>query len=174
MNRRFRFRGHPLHPAITDFPIAILPLGLLWDLVALWQGGEFWWKMAFWTLVVGLVAALPTAITGFLDYLAIDRESQAVRLATNHMMIMLTAVTLYAGRAIVQGGPEPIAGGRMAVAIGLAATGTVLLGVGGWFGGELVFRHSVGVENDGHSESDIGEVTLGTAATEDTVVRRQG
>ena len=149
MSRRVRPGNHPLHPALTDFPIALLPLALLWDIVALWQGGDFWWKAAFWTLVAGLVAALPTAVTGFLDYLSVERGGKAFNTATNHMLVMLTAVSVFAGSAIAQGGPSTVSGGRAALVVGLAATGTLLFGVGGWLGGDLVYREGVGVEATG-------------------------
>lgn len=146
MNVRMRLRGHPLHPPLTDIPIALLPLALLWDILAVWQGGDFWWKAAFWTLIAGLVAALPTAATGFLDYLKLDRTSRAFGTATTHMLVMLTAVSTFAGSAIAHGGPAAVSGGRAAVVIGLAAGGALLLGFGGWLGGELVYRRGVGVE----------------------------
>ena len=146
MNRRIRVGGHPLHPALTDYPIALLPLALLWDVVALWQGGDFWWKAAFWTLIAGLAAAIPTAVTGFLDYLSIDRSSAAFRTATSHMLVMLTAVSCFAGSAIAHGGPSDVSGGRAAAVIVLAVTGSLLFGIGGWLGGELVFGQGVGVE----------------------------
>lgn len=146
MRRRLRFRDHPLHPALTDFPIALLPLALLWDIIAVWQGGDFWWKAAFWTLIAGLIAAVPTAATGFLDYLTVQRNSRAFKTATNHMLVMLTGVSCFAGSAIAQGGPSEVSGGRAAAVIGLGAIGALLLSAGGWLGGELVYREGVGVE----------------------------
>lgn len=141
-----RVRNHPLHPPLTDLPAALLPLSLLWYLVALWRGGDFWWQAAFWTLVAGLVAAVPTAAAGFLDYLnKVERGSIAFRTATNHMLVMLTAVSLFAGSALAQGGPDAMSGGQAALVIGLAAAGALGLGIGGWLGGELVFRDGVGV-----------------------------
>jgi uncharacterized membrane protein len=140
---------------LTDVPIALLPLALVWDILAVWQGGDFWWKAAFWTLIVGLIAALPTAVTGFLDYLMLTRDSRAQRTATNHMLVMLTAVAAFAGAAIAQGGPSAASGSRAAVVVGLAAGGTLLTGIGGWLGGELVFRHGIGVELETSTESDV-------------------
>lgn len=149
MSRKLRFRGHALHPAITDFPIALLPLAFLWQLVALWQGGDFWWKAAFWTMVAGLAAALLAAITGFLDYLTMeDRKGSAFRTATNHMLVMLTGVSCFLGSLIAQGGAEQVSGTRAAVTVGFAAAGALLLMLGGWLGGELVFRHGVAVQEE--------------------------
>lgn len=146
MNRRLRIGGHPIHPALTDFPIALLPLALVWEIIALWQGGDFWWKAAFWTLIAGLVVAVPTAVTGFLDYLTLTRNSTAFKTATTHMLVMLTAVCFFAGSAVAQAGPSEISGGQAAIAVALAATGAALMGFGGWLGGELVYGEGVGVE----------------------------
>lgn len=157
MNRRMQLGGHPLHPVLTDFPLALLPLALLWDIVALWQGGDFWWKAAFWTLIAGLVAVLPTAVTGFLDYLTLERSSQALRTATSHMLVMLTAVACFAGSAVAHGGPAAVSGGRAAVVLSLAASGALLFGMGGWLGGELVYGQGVGVESPASARQAAAE-----------------
>lgn len=157
MNRRVRFGGHPLHPALTDFPIALLPLAFVWYIVALWRGGEFWWQAAFWTVIAGLVAALPTAVTGFLDYLTVKRNGAAFKTATNHMLVMLTAVSLFAGSALVQGGPDAMDGNQALLVVALAASGALLMALGGWLGGELVFRHGVGVEAHDDAEATASE-----------------
>lgn len=65
--------------------------------------------------VLGLVMALPAAISGLLDYAALPPESPAEGTATAC----------------------------------LVAAAALTLGVAGWLGGELTFRHGVGVRSDG-------------------------
>ena len=45
------------------------------------------------------------------------------------MLVMLTAVSIFTGSAIAQGGPSAVSGGRAALVVGLAATGALLFGV---------------------------------------------
>jgi len=62
---RARFAGHPLHPALVHFPIALWMAAVLWDLVGWWQSSDpLWWQMSYWCLALGLAAALPAIATG--------------------------------------------------------------------------------------------------------------
>ncbi|MGI8482794.1 MAG: DUF2231 domain-containing protein [Thermomicrobiales bacterium] len=157
MMRRRRFLGHPIHPIFTDFPIALLPLALLWEILGWVRDDGFWWKAAFWTLIAGLTATIPAAVSGFVEYFSLDPKSSAFQRATNHMMIMLTAVLLFAGTAFAQGGPSTASGGRAMLAIGLGVLGSLCLGIGGWLGGEMVFGHGVGVAPHVGTESKTHE-----------------
>src|SRR5919202_898391 len=56
--------GHPLHPMLTDVPIGCWTNALLLDLV----GGERGEDAADLLVAAGVVAALPTAISGLADW----------------------------------------------------------------------------------------------------------
>lgn len=158
--RRRRFLGHPIHPIFTDFPIALLPLALLWQILGWVQDDGFWWKAAFWTLIAGLAAAVPAAVSGFVEYFSLDSKGAAFQRATNHMLIMLTAVMLFAGTAVAQGGPSAVSGNRAMLAIGLGVLGALCLGIGGWHGGEMVFGQGVGVATHACSQSEAHDESL--------------
>jgi hypothetical protein len=112
-----RVLGHPLHPILTDFPIALWSLALFWDVLALWRG-DGWWQAGFWTLVLGLVAALGAALTGLLDSRRIAHEESAQRTLNLHMLLMGTAVTIVVGNVLVRGGDGDLSGLRAAAAVG--------------------------------------------------------
>jgi len=71
-------------------------------------------------------------------------RSSAKKRATLHLIVNLSAVTLFAVGAMIRGGApaEPVLTQQ---AIQIAAF--VLLGVGGWLGGELVAKNQIGVVN---------------------------
>ena len=139
-----RLRGHSAHPPLTDFPIALLAISLVWDIVALSSGNDTWWEIAFWSQVAGLVAVVPTALTGFIEYIVLPEGHPAAGTATRHMLVMISATLPYIGSVILRGGTEAPEGGKLALAVALNVVGLVLLLLGGWLGGELVSHHGLG------------------------------
>jgi uncharacterized membrane protein len=144
-----RLFGHPVHPILTDFPIALWSTSLLGDLMGVWQGQAVYRQFAFWAIALGLVIAVPAIVTGLIDYAAMPQGHPALKAATSHMWIMLSAATAYACSLIARIGQSSSSGLSIAIAIGLSVLGLCLLLIGGWFGGEMVFRYGVG----SHGES---------------------
>jgi uncharacterized membrane protein len=139
-----RLRGHSAHPPLTDFPIALLAISLAWDIVAISTGSDVWWQFAFWSQVAGLIVIVPTALTGFIEYIVLPEGHPASGTATRHMLVMITATLPYIGSVIARGGTAAPTGTKLVVAIALNVLGLVLLMLGGWLGGELVARHGLG------------------------------
>src|SRR5207247_10754953 len=77
MARGARFAGHPLHPAVVHFPVALWSVSLVWDALAAWTGAATWWHAGFWCLVAGLVMALPAAATGLMEFITIEDAHHA-------------------------------------------------------------------------------------------------
>lgn len=149
MNKGLRVLGHPLHAVLSDFPIALLGTSLLWDLIGLWRGEAVWWAISFWTIALGLGLAVLTAMAGAVDYAAIPPDHQANKTALRHMLLMLTAVTPYLISLLVRGRPAPPMGKSLFAVLGLELVGVLLLSVGGWYGGHLVFHYGIGSDRSG-------------------------
>ncbi|MBW3663333.1 MAG: DUF2231 domain-containing protein [Actinobacteria bacterium] len=139
------FRGHPLHPPLTDVSIGAYTVATI-AVVLGWAG----WKeelmagAGFVAVIVGLGAALPTAVTGLADFLKIPNDSGARRTGWLHLAIMVTATLLFALAAILlypgyldEGVPP---GAAIATIIAF-----VVLTAGGWVGGSLAYVHGVRV-----------------------------
>ena len=89
-----------------------------------------------------LLGALAAALPGFIDFLSISNPS-ARRIAFTHMLINLSLVAVYSINLWLRTTPSD-----SSLPILLSAMGVVLLGVSGWLGGELVFRHGIGSSRD--------------------------
>ena len=143
-----RFAGDPVHPAVVHFPLALYPATVLFDLLALTRGdGSLYTHGAFILIVGASLMALIAIVTGFAELLDIPPESRAWKLAIGHMSVQLTAATILLVSLLLRLGHiddsrPPIA------AIVCAIAGTLLLFVGGWLGGHMVFTHGVSVEPD--------------------------
>lgn len=140
---RARIAGHPLHPALVHFPLALWFFAVFCDLTGWWRDNPFWWQMGYWCLTFGVAAALPAIVTGFLDYLTLPPTSAGFNPATAHMMVMLSATTAFGASWMVRT-QAGVAVAPSVAALTLALTGAALLAVGGWLGGTLVYRYGIG------------------------------
>ena len=144
---RARVAGHPLHPALVHFPVGLWLSAVLWDLVGWWQASDpLWWQLSYWCLALGLASALPTVVTGLIEFLAIPPGEPAMDTATAHMMAMLGATFIFAASWFLRAKAEA-AGNPTMWALLLSFAGAAVLVVGGWLGGTLVYRHGVGRED---------------------------
>lgn len=153
---RLRVAGHPLHPALVHFPVALWFIAVFWDAAAWWRPDPLWWQMAYWSLASGLVLSLPVLATGLLDYLALQPGEAAIDAATAHMMAMMGATVAF-GASWMLRAADGVAAPPRTWALAAALLGAVLLAVGGWLGGTLVYRHGVGrVNGDGNGGGRAG------------------
>jgi uncharacterized membrane protein len=143
-----RFAGDPVHPAVVHFPMALYPATILFDLPALTRSdGSLYTHGAFILILGASVMALVAIVTGFAELLDIPPDSRAWKLALAHMSVQLTAVTVLVVSLLLRLGHIDDARPALA-AIVCAIAGTLLLFVGGWLGGHMVFTHGVSVELD--------------------------
>ncbi|WP_414731510.1 DUF2231 domain-containing protein [Vitreimonas sp.] len=135
--------GHPIHPMLIVFPIAFWIGALVCDLVYASNPHEDWAQAAAWLTGAGVVTALVAALAGFTDFFG-DSRIRALRDAWRHMVGNLIAVTLAAvswGVRLSEGAAEAVLPWGLTLS---AAVGVILLYTG-WKGGELAYRHRVGV-----------------------------
>ena len=138
--------GHPLHAVLSDVPVGLLGTSLVWDAVGVWRGEPVWWAISFWAVALGLAAAAAAAAAGLVDYVAIAQDDPAQATATRHMLFVLGALAPYAASLAVRGGAAAPSGTALFGILLLEGLGLLLLSVGGWYGGHLVFHHGVGRE----------------------------
>jgi uncharacterized membrane protein len=92
-------------------------------------------------LSFGILLAAPTALTGLLDWLKLEKGSPARQLATIHLFTMVTATLVFVGAWLAQR-PGYNHDEVRTLALGLGAAGEALLAAGGYMGGTLVFVYA--------------------------------
>ncbi len=131
--------GHPLHPALTDIPIGAFIVAFVLDLVGQSAG-------ATWAIGIGFVSMLAAAVAGYADY--IDLEGRSKRVGSLHSTSMLLAAVLYfislGARLAWWGSP-----GNAVLTVWTADSGLLLVVIGGYLGGDLVFN--LGTQVDRHA-----------------------
>ena len=188
MRSRFKVLGHPLHPILIVFTLGLYPIALVADLVFVGMffiGGKldgFWWTMANWTLLFGLLGTLAAGLPGFVDWLNIPGDAPSKNPATFHLITSGFIITLtlasMALRGLHNGGAPPSTlnygpdSGFAYVAIGLNLFMNILLGFQGWLGGHLVYVHGIGVESSDKIDPIATMVDADTAADARREARR--
>jgi uncharacterized membrane protein len=133
--------GHPIHPMLVMLPVGLFIFSLLCDLIALISDvPDTWHLVALYTMVGGFIGALIAAMPGFIDFLSITNE-RVRKIAIMHMAFNLVAVTLYGVNIWLRVNGEDATGTPLLLS--LVAVG--VLGISGWLGGSMVYRHGVGV-----------------------------
>lgn len=138
-----KIAGHPLHPMLVPFPIVCFVGAFVTDLVYTRNGDPGWATASMWLLIIGLVTAALAAIAGLTDFLGDDRIRRLSD-AVKHMLANVTAVVLEVVNLVLR-----LRDPGFLESTGIYISGIVVLILlySGWKGGELVFRHGVGVRD---------------------------
>ncbi|SEE02696.1 Rieske (2Fe-2S) protein [Streptomyces sp. TLI_105] len=146
-----RWLGHPVHPLLVQLPIGAWLSAAVLDLLP----GER--RAARFLVGVGLVGALPSAVSGWTDWAELRRPQLRVGLV--HAAANITGVALYTASFSARCRGRHWRGKAWAFC-GLAAIGT-----GGAIGGHLAYRQSAGANHAeevadlvGPGWHDLGEV----------------
>jgi uncharacterized membrane protein len=148
---------HPIHPMVIAFPVATLMAVPLADMAAKATKDPFWRRAARWLLVGGLVSGAAASAVGLVDYLAIKEvrrlPSAHVHAGGNVLALALAAANLLRRPADDSEDPQ-----AMELSLSLLTVG--LLGATAWLGGELSYRHGVGViaADSPTASEDIGRL----------------
>lgn len=150
--------GKPTHPPLTDIPVAAYVMAALFDILS-YVGNEYldWhanttqdaFAAATYALAFGLLVSIPTALTGFWDWLkSTPKHTQAWRTANWHMAVMLTVTALVVGNLVLRldDYDNTIAAGP-GLLLYTALVG-LLVSFGAAYGGTLVYDYAFNVEQD--------------------------
>lgn len=147
--------GKPLHPPLTDIPIAAYVLAAAFDVVSAVAGKDHTWARELWhagtyTFVAGAAVSVLAALTGLWDaWKSSEAGTQARRTINTHATIMLTVTALALANIawrLNEYHTEPVTPlGIVVLSVFIA----MLVSVGATFGGSLVFEYGFNVETAG-------------------------
>jgi nitrite reductase/ring-hydroxylating ferredoxin subunit/uncharacterized membrane protein len=122
-----RWLGHPLHAVLTDGPIGMLFLVIVFDIL-----GDP--SAAVIILVLGILAMLAAAVVGFADYA--DTDGKARERATLHSTLMVVALVGYLislGFRLGSGPAASVAG------VWASVISFLVLSAGAYVGGDVAY-----------------------------------
>jgi uncharacterized membrane protein len=143
-----RIFDHPVHPMLVHFPIAFWTAATVAYGWAACDASELATTLAKFSNGAGSSVAMLAMLAGLLEPRSIDSRSEAMRVASWHMMVMATVWTcfLLALLLSISTGFDQATARRGEVACSVA--GFLLMAVGGWLGGRLVYEFGIAVHKD--------------------------
>jgi uncharacterized membrane protein len=137
--------GHPMHPMLVHFPIALWSVGTMADSLTIFHIGDIG-SIGGLAIAGGLLLAIPAMLMGLIDYL--ELEEPVLPTANTHMMLMGSAWCVYLLALYERMDGLAMTGILTPLGFGASVAGFLLLGAGGWYGGQLVYRHGAGVRRE--------------------------
>lgn len=140
--------GHPIHPVIVIFPVAFLSAAAGSDIGYWLTKSEFWADASSWLIGAGVLAGVAAAAVGMLDFIRIprvrNRTAGWAHMWLNVAVLVLSAVNfalrLFYSESII-----------LPAGLILSSVVAALLLASGWYGGELTFRHKIGIVGSGET-----------------------
>ena len=121
--------GHSLHPMLIPFPVAFLVATFVCDLIFWRTGNPAWSTASLWLLGAALIMAALAAIAGLTDFV---------------IAVLLSLWNWYRRYDLGDAAVLPLG-------LLLSAIVVLILLYTGWRGWEMVYRHRVGVSDEGES-----------------------
>ena len=139
----------PLHPLVVHFPVVLILVSLLFEIVGRATDGPWWRKASLAMLVIAVVAGI---VAGYTGELAADHAEKIQRIAEDtvdsHGDLAKLSIWLAGGALaarLAEAGMGTLRGVVSLVALLLQLASAVTIGVAGHRGGLLVYRHGAGV-----------------------------
>ena len=119
--------GHSIHGALTDLPIGVFTLAILFDLFDQRTAAD-------WAIAFGILTMVAAAVAGLADYTDTDDHPRTV--ATVHATLMVVALVVYLADLWLRL-DSPRGDRTVAIVVGLIGYGLVTAGA--FAGGEVVY-----------------------------------
>jgi uncharacterized membrane protein len=145
-----KFLGHSVHPILIVFPLGLLGTAAIFDVIHWFTANLVFATVSFWMIVAGLIGGAAAALFGWIDWFAIPANTRAKSIGLMHGLANSVVMLTFLGSILMRPGYDEPPG---TLPILLSIAGLAIAGVGGWLGGELVERLSVGVHRGAHFDA---------------------
>lgn len=138
-----------LHPMIVHFPIALIIVGFLSEVVGLLLKKDFFTKAAFYLLILGTLGVVAAYITGNIAGDGVSETGQLKNALETHEDAAQLTLWLMVGAAVVRIAlvwMKKFDGVFKYAALVLFLAGALSVARTGYYGGELVYKHAAGVQ----------------------------
>jgi uncharacterized membrane protein len=149
---RAKLVGHAVHPMLIVFPLGLLGMAAIFDVIYMTTGSRDLPTASFWMIAAGVITGLLAAVFGLWDWFGIPHDTRAKRVGLLHgggnVVVVLLFIIAWLMRFNARSGATDYAPNGLPIALEVIAL--VLALVTGWLGGELVERLGVGVDPGAH------------------------
>ena len=138
-----------IHPMIVHFPIALIIVGFLADLIGTIWKKEFFSKVGFYLLILGTLGVVAAYFSGNLAGGGITEAGPLKQALETHEEAAQLSLWLMIGVAVLRIALmifKKYSGSLQWIAVLLFFLGVISIARTGFYGGELVFKHAAGVQ----------------------------
>ena len=145
---------HPFHPTLVHFPIACWGLSHPADLAAL-IGTHFvffgldWWAVSSLLIWTGVVSAVPAMVVGIYDFMQLPDEDRLLHAFYKHAGFVGTACILYLVSGYTRLTDNLVLAPPVLLPALISGAGLICLCIGGWYGGQMVYKYHLGTNPGG-------------------------
>ena len=159
MSSKASIAGHPIHPMIIPFPLALWTTSFVVDVVYYFWREPSLLVISKFLLAAGCLGAIAAAIPGIIDWSAI-RNSKVKRIANWHARLNIIALIIFATSLYLRMKVgAPWVNYSLKIPFLLSLLGVILISISGWLGGALSFEHGAGVAPQHDSpEEEVSKV----------------
>lgn len=143
--------GHPSHPLFVHFPVALYLAVLVFDVMTRIEPDPALVRAGTYLMIGGIAGTALAATTGLVDWWGMVRGSSKRRLATRHMLFQITAAAFFGVTFFLRWRNRDVAQAET-LWITLEVIGYLILTVGQWLGGILVYEKGMRVSTGGVRE----------------------
>jgi uncharacterized membrane protein len=134
-----------IHPILVHFPIAILCMSCAFDIVGYLLKNEDFHRVGWWSLVVGTICLVGTVISGLIAAKSVSIPDPARDHFETHQQTAFVLAAMFAVLLFWRVGSRAKLPPNAQVGyLALSLAGAILLLIGAWYGGEMVYRFGVG------------------------------
>ena len=151
--------GHPVHPMLIPFPLALWTTSFAADVLFYFKRNTSLPLISKFLLAAGCLGALAAAVPGIIDWLSI-KNAGVKRIANWHARLNIIALIIFATSLYLRTrAGAPWANHNLKIPFLLSFIGVILISISGWLGGALSFEHGVGVKPQHDSpEEEVAKV----------------
>lgn len=148
MRSKASIGGHPIHPMLIPFPLALWTTSFVVDVLFYFTRHSTLLVIAKFMIAAGCLAGVAAAVPGIIDWLAV-KDGEVKKAANWHARLNVIALIVFTVSLFLRmGNYSELVGRRLTIPFLLSLLGVILIAISGWLGGELVFRYGVGQERE--------------------------
>jgi uncharacterized membrane protein len=167
MYSKVKLAGHPVHPMLVSFPIALYTATLVCMATYAANDNPFWFRAGWYANAAAVVTAIVAALPGFIDWaVGIPRGTAAKKTGLAHMLLNVTALILFAANVFVLRPELDAALPRLGPGLVLPILGFAATLIAGFLGWRMVQKHHVGVDLTPEQERIDPNLVVPTTTTQ--------
>lgn len=133
-----------IHPVFVHFPLALLSIGILFDVLGYFLKKLSLSNAGWWCFVVGVIAAIVTVFTGLQAEESVSLSQAANEVLEQHEHFQIYSTVVLTGLLIWRGVKRGVLPNPPIVYLIITAIAVGAILFGSHYGGQLVYQYGVG------------------------------